>query len=101
MICGRDERRLAAATAALRRQACPGVRVHGFRCDVSNGHGGLRNYTLCGRVLKYTQKRADRMPRCASAPHMIAHMCTWVPLNRTHLWAKPALKQRETGPPQQ
>lgn len=39
VICGRDEKRLAAATAALRQRAGRGAQVHGFCCDVSNGHG--------------------------------------------------------------
>lgn len=38
VICGRDEKRVAAAVAALRQCACHGAKVHGVRCDVSNGH---------------------------------------------------------------
>ena len=52
VICGRDEARLTAATAALRRAGGPGANVHGFRCDVSNGHGAPASRTAHAALLR-------------------------------------------------
>lgn len=39
VICGRDEKRLTAAAAALKARARGQGAVYAIRCDVSNGHG--------------------------------------------------------------